>query len=81
MFHKSSKNGPCTVCKVASAVIGILGLLVTIAAAIGVYKAHILSSGATFGTLNGSAAIIALVISLKLTKKTLSCCPCQCGTK
>jgi uncharacterized membrane protein YkgB len=84
MFTKSSKKkstGMCQVCTVVSIILGVVSVLATIAALIGVYKAHFLSTGLTFGTLNDSASLIALALFLFLTKKLSTGCPCQCEMK
>lgn len=84
MFFSTKKNkatGMCQVCGGLAIVLCVLAILATIAALIGVYKAHFLSGGATFGTLNGSASLIALALNLFLVKKLCSACPCQVGGK
>jgi hypothetical protein len=52
--------------------------LTTIASIIGVYQAHMSAAGMVFGSLNGSVAILTLVVSLvawvKVVKKL---CPCN----
>jgi hypothetical protein len=81
MFTKSKgKDGLCTVCRVITAILGVLGVLATLAAVAGVYKAHFLTSGAAFGTSNGSLSIIALVVSMMFTKKVIAMCPCNIGS-
>ena len=78
MFTKSKKSsGMCQVCTGLAIGLGVLAILATVAALIGVYKAHFLSTGATFGTLNGSASLVALAVNLFLVKKIGGCCPCQ----
>jgi hypothetical protein len=57
-------------------VVVLLYLLVTIAAGVGVYKSHLLSSGATFGTTSGSLSIIAFVLSLTVLLKAVCCSGC-----
>lgn len=70
--------GSCGGCKAIKAVCALVTTVLAIAALIGVYKTHMTVDGWEFGTLNGSAAIIALVLSLKswlcLVK---SLCPCS----
>ena len=83
MFGKNgSKPGPmCTVCMVVQWVIAVVILLGAIASVIGVYKAHFLVGGATFGTTNGSLALIAMVVSLAMLMKVMMCCPCRIDKK
>jgi len=72
MFGKKSKDGdPFTS---VYWVVTVLLFLAMLAAAIGVYKSHFLSSGATFGTTSGSLSIIAFVISLMFWSKACGCC-------
>ena len=73
MMLRSKKSSPplsCLLCQVA------LGI---IAALVGVYKAHVLSSGLTFGTSSGSLSLAALAFNLFLVKKVLESCPCTWG--
>lgn len=70
--------GMCQTCSITTIILGVVAVLATLAALIGVYKAHFLSVGLTFGTLNGSVSLIALAINVFLIKKMASCCPCQC---
>ncbi|UPA22524.1 hypothetical protein K8942_05770 [Candidatus Peribacteria bacterium] len=89
MFKKSSKKkaaaatfsigGMCQYCSVTTIVLGIITVVAVIAALVGVYKAHFLSAGLTFGTLNGSASLIALALTASLLKKLTKACPCQCA--
>ena len=79
MMKSSKKAGLCQTCSVTSIVLGVISILATLAALIGVYKAHFLSAGLTFGTLNDSAALIALVLNLFFFKKIYAmCCGCSC---
>lgn len=77
--HSSKSTGLCQVCSVVAIVLCVLAILAAVAALIGVYKAHFLSTGLTFGTINSSASLIALALNLFLVKKLASCCPCQVG--
>jgi len=80
MFAKSSKKTAAVyhkTCNVLMIVLAVLSTLSTIAALVGVYKAHFLSTGLTFGTLNDSASLIALALNLFLMKKVCSMCACQ----
>lgn len=67
----------CTVCSVVHWVIAVIILLSAIASVIGVYKAHFLAGGATFGTTNGSLSIMAMVVSLAFLAKMMMYCPCR----
>ncbi len=87
MFSKSSKKksagftlgGMCQTCSITTILLGIVAVLATIAALIGVYKSHFLSAGLTFGTLNGSASLIALAFNVLIVTKLSKACPCQCA--
>jgi hypothetical protein len=79
MFGNSKKNGGyCTTCTIVNMIVGVVAVLISIAALVGVWKSHVLSSGMTFGTTSGSLSIMALAISLFLVKKAMSGCWCQC---
>lgn len=79
MFKLSKKkSGLCSFCEIWSVVLAALATLCTLVAIAGVYKAHVLSSGLTFGTSTGSLSIIALAISLFLLKKACDYCMCEC---
>jgi hypothetical protein len=70
----------CIGCKVVGIIVALLSTLITVAAFIGLYQAHMGVSGMEFGTLNGSASIIAVVLALKFWKcVTKKMCPCQKG--
>jgi hypothetical protein len=77
-WSKKKKGGLCNVCSATSLVTMVLAVVVTLAAIVGLYKAHVLSSGFTFGTSTGSLSIVALAISLMLLGKASEKCPCQC---
>ena len=78
MFGKTSKSADmCSVCMIITWIIMVLTALVTIAALIGVYKAHILAGGAAFGTTNGSLSLVALIASLAFLMKMMQYCPCR----
>ncbi len=76
----SSCGGKCGGCKAIVAIVALLTTATTVAAAIGVYMTHYSVEGWMFGSLNGSVAILAFLVSimcwLKLVKKM-----CPCGTK
>ncbi len=71
----------CGGCKFIVGIVALLTTITTIATLIGVYNTHMTAEGWMFGTLNGSLAIIALLLSvmcwLKLVKKM---CPCGKGS-
>lgn len=77
MFSKSKSKKKDIVVAEASAAMGallwVLGVLSTVASVIGVYKAHLLSTGLTFGTLTCSASLMALALNLFLIKKVADC--------
>lgn len=77
MFGTSKKNGSCTCCTWTNLVIGIFAVLIAVASLVGVYKAHVLSSGLVFGTMTGSISLITFGLSLMLVKKAMAACPCQ----
>ncbi len=76
----------CGGCKSISIILSIVFVLTTVAAGIGLYRAHFVG-GMQFGTVEGSLAIFALIASLMALKKALmaccgcdeSCGPCGCG--
>lgn len=80
LFGKSkAKNALCGVCSTLSAVLGVFAALTSLAALAGVYMSHFLSEGLTFGTAEGSLALVALAINLFLLKKMSEACACQCA--
>jgi len=82
MLRKKSSGGTCGPCTVVQWVVMALLFLATLAALVGVYKAHFLSTGATFGTTSGSLALVAFTLSLTLWAKSAShCCGCCCAEK
>lgn len=79
MFKFSKKkSGLCSFCEWLSVVLTALATIAALAAVAGLYKAHVLSSGLTFGTSTGSLSIIALVASLLFLKKACDACMCDC---
>lgn len=86
----SGSGGWCTVCKLFTGLALLVTTLTTIATAMGVFMTHVTPEGWMFGTLNGSLAIVAFLVSvmcwLKLVKKLCPCgkmggaCP-GCGTE
>lgn len=71
----------CEFCLYVNIFISALAAIVAIAALVGVYKAHVLSTGLAFGTTSGSLSILALTFSLFLLKKALENCSCQLAKK
>lgn len=67
----------CELCLYVNILISVLATIVAIASLVGVYKAHVLSTGLAFGTTSGSLSILALTFSLFLLKKALDNCTCQ----
>jgi hypothetical protein len=67
----------CVVCKIVGAILGIVVILATIAAVIGVWMAHNIDGVWTFGTLEGSWSIVALLLGVLLVKKCMKMCPCR----
>ncbi len=52
-------------------------LVITIAALIGAYMAHVMPDGVVFGTTNGSLSLIAFTAAIVLLGKQMrKCCPC-----
>lgn len=78
LFGKSkAKNALCNVCSTVVAVIGVLAGVASLAALAGVYMSHFLSEGLTFGTAEGSLALMALGFNLFVLKKASDACGCQ----
>ncbi|MBI3331637.1 hypothetical protein HYZ99_01615 [Candidatus Peregrinibacteria bacterium] len=82
MFKKKSPHvGACMALHV---VVSVLLFVAAVAAILGVYKAHVLSTGLAFGTTSGSLALVALAIVLHTwMKQTIACVTkCEaCGIK
>lgn len=78
MSCSSSCGSGCSGCKALVAIVAIVTTATTVAALIGVYMKHVTTDGWVFGTMEGSLAIVALIVSvmcwLKLVKKL---CPCS----
>lgn len=70
--------GKCGGCKALVTIVALLATATTVAAAIGVYMTHYTAEGWMFGKMDGSLAIVALLISvmcwLKLVRKVCPCC-------
>ena len=76
MFKKKATHmGACLALHV---VVAVLLFVASIAALLGVYKAHMLSSGFVFGTTSGSLALLAFAVSLSLCMYQLKCCVTKC---
>jgi hypothetical protein len=80
MVFGSKKKGSSQ-CAFTYWVVVALYLFAAVLSGVGVYKAHFLSSGMTFGTTSGSLAIVAFVLSLTFLKKSLCCCCSSSGKK
>ena len=66
-------------CQILNWVITVLLFFAALAALTGMYKAHFVAGGATFGSTTGSMSIIAFSISVMLWKKQMEkCCKCAC---
>ncbi|MDD4319865.1 MAG: hypothetical protein PHW10_06115 [Candidatus Peribacteraceae bacterium] len=78
MFSKKSSHKPA--CLVAHLLVAAVLLFTSVAALVGVYLSHVLSSGLVFGTSSGSLSIIAFVVSvMALGKQVRLCCEkCAC---
>ena len=76
-FHKKAPHEPG--CMVMHLVVSALLFLVSLAALVGVYKAHFLGDGSmTFGTSAGSLSLIALGVSLTLWMHQMKNCFTKC---
>lgn len=75
---KGSCGGSCLCCKICGALVCLVTLLLTLAAVFGVYHAHTPGGVWTFGTMEGSLSIIALLLTMmagyKTGKKMCGCC-------
>ena len=69
----------CNACTTVNILLGVIAVITTLVSLVGVYMAHFLSTGLTFGTPSASFALIALTLNLFLVKKMASCCPCECA--
>lgn len=77
----SGKGGLCVVCCAVNLIMSIVGVLATLAALYGVYRAHFEVAGG-FGSQPASLTLIALFIGMMFTKKAMKMCPCNkkaCG--
>lgn len=78
IFMSCCSSGNCTGCKVGQAVVLLVLTITSVAAFIGVWNTHMLASGWSFGTQEGSLAILALVFSFTMWGKKMSkMCPCN----
>ena len=80
MFNNKKKTttpAACVGCMIMQWLTAIFLLVVTIAALIGAYMAHVMPDGIVFGSTNGSLALIAFTVSIVLLGKQMrKCCPC-----
>lgn len=76
MFSKKSPHKPA--CLVTHIVVGALLFLASIAALLGVYMSHVLSTGLTFGTSSGSLSLIAFAICVMAFGKQMKACAGKC---
>lgn len=89
-------SGSCAACKAVALISTIIIGILAIASLFGVYSAHFTDAGLTFGTVEGGVSIIAAVFALKvgvkMSKKCCGCCSkgacaascaagCGCGDK
>lgn len=74
----AAASAACMGCMVMKWLTGFFFLVAAIAALIGAYMAHVTPDGLVFGSTNGSLALIAFVVSMKLLSKQIRCC-CPCG--
>lgn len=76
-------GGRCAGCKFVVVIVALLTTITTVATFIGVWQTHMTAEGWSFGTTNGSLAVIAFVASimcwLKLVKKICPCGKGSCG--
>lgn len=77
MFKKKSPHAGA--CMVLHVVVAVLLFVASIAAILGAYKAHVLTSGGlAFGTTSGSLALIAVALTLKCCMKQVCACVTKC---
>ena len=76
IFKKKSPH--VGVCLALHVVLAVLLLVAAVAAAVGAYKAHMLSSGLVFGTTSGSLSLLAFAVTSSLWMKQMKCCVTKC---
>jgi hypothetical protein len=76
----NNSSTACTVCKLLTGLVAAVLAVLTVVAAIAVYQVHVTPSGFVFGRLEGSAAIITLILSMGGLWKTCRWL-CPCGSK
>ncbi|OGJ56278.1 hypothetical protein A3D88_01295 [Candidatus Peribacteria bacterium RIFCSPHIGHO2_02_FULL_52_16] len=76
LFKKKSPH--VGVCLALHVVLAILLFVASVAAVIGAYKAHVLSSGLVFGTTSGSMSLLALAVASHFWMKHMKCCVTKC---
>ena len=70
----------CGGCKAVKIIVTLLLTATTLATLLGVWKTHSTPSGWMFGTMEGSLAILAFVLSVTIWVKMVKClCPCSKG--
>ena len=72
MFQKKSNND--CLFDVFEKLVALVLFVTTIIAFVGMYKAHVLNAGLTFGTTSGSLSIIAFLLSFLMCIKQFQCC-------
>ncbi|MDD4628589.1 MAG: hypothetical protein PHE68_04330 [Candidatus Peribacteraceae bacterium] len=72
------KNSCSSACAAMNWIVCLVLFLTTLASLAGVYQVLFGGGGATFGSSNGSLALIALAINLMLWSKTMCRCLCSC---
>ncbi|MEK7591747.1 MAG: hypothetical protein AAB489_06140 [Patescibacteria group bacterium] len=76
MFKKKASH--LGVCLALHVVVAILLFVAAVAAVMGVYKSHVLSSGLVFGTTSGSLSLLALSVTLAVWAYQTKCCVTKC---
>lgn len=72
-----TSSARCTVCKILGILATLVLTLTTVAALVGVYRTHVLPGGMSFGTPEGSLALLVLVLSAAIwVKMVWKMCPC-----
>ena len=75
-----SSGNCCVVCKIVKALVILVLTLTSVAAFIGVWNTHMVNGAWTFGSQEGSLALLVLVVSFSLWGKKLTKM-CPCGSK
>ena len=83
LLHKKQANHCSTGCMVMKWVVGLLLFITTVAALVGVYETHVITSSEPtrimmqYGSTAGSLAIIAFTLSVMAFLKQMVCCMSQ----